>query len=214
MIKKKTPTFEYEIEHMKNEKVVAGVDEVGRGALAGPIVAAAVVFEKYEEIINNLIGINDSKVLSPTKRLEYDELIKSKASDFSIGIVEACEIDKYGIGFANVMAFQRALKGLKKCDFVLIDGRRFKGLDYEYVCLEKGESKSISIAAASIIAKVYRDALMQEIHDEVFKYDFASNKGYGSKSHMEALEKFGSCKHHRKTFLNKFNNHINQSSLF
>ncbi|MFA4995566.1 MAG: ribonuclease HII [Patescibacteria group bacterium] len=214
MTKKKTPTFEYEIKHSIDKKVIAGVDEVGRGALAGPIVTSAVVFEKYENIINHLSGINDSKILSPTKRLEYDELIKSKASDFAIGIVEACEIDKYGIGSANVMAFQRALKGLKKCDFVLIDGRRFRGLNYEYVCLEKGESKSISIAAASIIAKVYRDALMQEIHDEVFRYDFASNKGYGSKSHMEALEKFGPCKHHRKTFLNKFNNHVNQGSLF
>ncbi len=214
MVKKTAPTFEYEIKHSINKKVIAGVDEVGRGALAGPIVAAAVVFENYEKVILELSGINDSKILTPTKRLEYDELIKSKACDFSIGVIKASEIDKYGIGSANVMAFQRALNGLKKCDFVLIDGKRFRGLDYEYICLEKGESKSISIAAASIIAKVYRDALMQEIHDEVFRYDFASNKGYGSKNHMQALEKFGPSKYHRKTFLKKFNEQVGQSSLF
>jgi len=213
-MRKEKLDFNIEVQYSDRYKFIAGVDEVGRGALAGPIVAAAVVFDKYEKIIRNLSGVNDSKILSPTKRLEYDELIKSKASDFAIGIVEAFEIDRHGIGCANVMAFDRALKGLKKCGFVLIDGRRFRGLNYKYICLEKGESKSVSIAAASIVAKVYRDALMQEIHDEIFRYDFASNKGYGSKSHMEALEKFGPCKHHRKTFLNKFNNHINQNSLF
>ncbi|MCL5411011.1 MAG: ribonuclease HII [Patescibacteria group bacterium] len=215
MINKKVPTFEYELKYSMNKKaIIAGVDEVGRGALAGPIVAAAVVFKNYEKIIQELSGINDSKILTPTKRLEYDELIKSKACNFAIGLVDASEIDHYGIGSANVMAFQRALDGLEKCNFVLIDGRRFRGFDYEYVCLEKGESKSISIAAASIIAKVYRDALMQEIHDEIFKYDFASNKGYGSKNHMQALEKFGPSKYHRRTFLNKFNEHLSQNSLF
>lgn len=211
---KNIPNFGYEINYSKKKFFIAGVDEVGRGSLAGPIVAAAVVFNQYDKVIKYLLNINDSKILSPTKRLEFDELIKLKATDFSIGIVEAFEIDKYGIGSANVMAFQRALNGLKKCDFVLIDGRRFHGLDYEFICLEKGESKSISIAAASIIAKVYRDALMQEIHDEVFRYDFASNKGYGSKSHMRALEKFGPSKYHRKTFLNKFNKQSEQRNLF
>jgi len=215
MIKRTNPNFENEQKHDGDgNKAIAGVDEVGRGSLAGPIVAAAVVFKKYEKVVLDLAEVNDSKILSPVKRLELDELIKTKASDFSIGIVEASEIDRYGIGSANVMAFQRALNGLKKCDFVLIDGRRFRGLDYQYMCLEKGESKSISIAAASIIAKVYRDALMQEIHDEVFRYDFASNKGYGSKSHMQALEKFGPSKYHRKSFLKKLNEQAGQSSLF
>jgi len=208
------PNFEYEKKYCLPDRIVAGVDEVGRGALAGPIVAAAVVFKKYDEIIQALEGVNDSKILSPTKRLKFDELIKSKAFDFSIGSVEAEEIDKFGIGCANIMAFDRALKGLKKCDFVLIDGRRFKGLDYKYLCLEKGESKSLSIAAASIIAKVYRDALMQEIHDEIFRYDFASNKGYGSAKHLEALEKFGPSKYHRKTFLYKMDNKLAQQPLF
>ena len=208
------PNFEYEKKYFSDVVIVAGVDEVGRGALAGPIVAAAVVFKKYDKIISSLAGINDSKILSPTKRVEFDELIKSKASDFSIGSVEAVEIDRFGIGSANVMAFERALRGLKRCNFALIDGRRFRGLNYKYLCLEKGESKSISIAAASIIAKVYRDALMQEIHDDIFRYDFASNKGYGSKTHLDALKKYGASHHHRKSFLTKMNNLQNQTSLF
>lgn len=208
------PNFNFEKRHSEQYKFIAGVDEVGRGALAGPIVAAAVVFDRYDKIITALNGVNDSKILSALKRLEMDELIKSKARDFSIGIVTPEEIDKYGIGAANVMAFERALKGINECNFALIDGRKFRGLGFQYLCLEKGESKSLSIAAASIIAKVYRDALMQEIHDEVFRYDFASNKGYGSSQHLLALNKYGPCHHHRKSFLIKMNNSQNQTSLF
>jgi ribonuclease HII len=200
-----SPNFEYEKQFCcgKDGFCIAGIDEVGRGALAGPIVAAAVVFQKYDEILSGLDGVNDSKILSAPRRLELDELIKIKAADFAIGVVDSHEIDKFGIGAANIMAFDRAIKGLKKCDFALIDGRKFRGFDVRFSCLEKGESKSISIAAASIIAKVYRDALMQEIHDEIFRYDFASNKGYGSAQHLTALIKYGPCPHHRKSFLGK-----------
>lgn len=208
------PTFVFENKYLDQYNIIAGVDEVGRGALAGPIVAAAVIFEEYDDIIKKLNGVNDSKILSAPKRLELDEIIKASAKDFSLGIVSSEEIDKYGIGSANVMAFDRALKGLKKCDLALIDGRKFRGLNIKYFCMEKGESKSISIAAASIIAKVYRDALMQEIHDEIFRYDFASNKGYGSAQHLIALKKYGSSIYHRKTFLIKMHNSQNQSSLF
>lgn len=208
------PNFNFEKKYLEQYTFIAGVDEVGRGALAGPIVAAAVIFDKYDKVIKSLDGVNDSKILSAPKRLELDELIKMRAKDFSIVTVGPEEIDKYGIGAANVMAFDRALRGLKKCDFALIDGRKFRGLDIKYCCLIKGESKSISIAAASIIAKVYRDALMQEIHDEVFRYDFASNKGYGSAQHMQALNKYGPSSHHRKSFLVKLNNSQNQISLF
>jgi len=208
------PNFDFEKKYLEQYGIIAGVDEVGRGALAGPIVAAAVVFQKYDSIIGELIEINDSKVVQAVKRLKLDELIKIKANDFAIGQISASEIDKYGIGAANVMAFEKALRGLKKCDFALIDGRKFRGLNYKYQCLEKGERKSISIAAASIIAKVYRDALMQEIHDEVFRYDFASNKGYGSHNHLLALKKYGPCSHHRKSFLHKINDYNNQASLF
>ena len=208
------PTFEIENKFSIQYRYISGIDEVGRGALAGPIVAAAVIFDKYEKVISLLSEINDSKILSAPKRLELDELIKTKAKDFSLGIVDSGEIDKFGIGSANVMAFDRAIKGLKKCDFALIDGRKFRGLEIKYACYEKGESKSISIAAASIIAKVYRDALMQEIHDEIFRYDFASNKGYGSAQHILALNKYGPCHHHRKSFLYKINDSKNQTSLF
>lgn len=215
MKQKNSPNFDFEKRYnLAGNIVVAGVDEVGRGALAGPIVAAAVVFKKYENIIKYLGEIDDSKKITPTKRLALDEVIKQRAADYAIGSVGPEEIDHFGIGAANVMAFHRALKGLKKCDFVLIDGRSFRGFDYKYACLPKGESKSISIAAASIIAKVYRDAVMQEIHDEIFRYDFASNKGYGSSKHLKALEKFGSCKHHRKSFLSKLNQQLDQKPLF
>lgn len=198
---KKAPTFDIEMTYPG--LAVAGVDEVGRGALAGPIVAAAVVFKDYELVIQELEGINDSKILSPTKRLELDEKIKKVAKNYAIGVVDAEEIDQFGIGAANVTAFKRSLDQLEKCDLALIDGRKFRGFEYKYQCLEKGESKSISIAAASIIAKVYRDALMQEIHDEIWRYDFASNKGYGSKNHLSALRKYGPSSYHRRSFLKK-----------
>lgn len=214
MMQATKPNFDFEKKYLEQYGIIAGVDEVGRGALAGPIVAAAVVFARYESIISLLGDINDSKVVPALKRLELDELIKSKAKDFSIGQVSASEIDKYGIGAANVMAFEKALRNLKKCDYALIDGRKFRGLNFKYCCLEKGESKSISIAAASIIAKVYRDAIMQEIHDEIFRYDFASNKGYGSAQHLAALKKHGPSSHHRKSFLHKMNDYNNQASLF
>lgn len=207
------PNFKYELKCSKTNFLIAGVDEVGRGALAGPIVAGAVIFHEYENIIQELKEVKDSKVLTHGKRMELDDLVKSKAHDFSIGVVSVEEIDHYGIGAANVTAFQRALKGLKKCDFALIDGRKFRGFDYKYLCLEKGESKSLSIAAASIIAKVYRDNLMEKLlKDDI--YHFAENKGYGCKNHYEALEKYGPSIHHRKTFLKKFDNTKNQISLF
>ena len=207
-----SPNFDYEIS-IGDGQIVAGVDEVGRGALAGPIVAAAVVFENYDNVIQNLIGVNDSKKLTAKKRLELDDLIRKQASDLAIGSVTCEEIDKIGIGAANILAFKRALDQLKKCDFALIDGRYFRGFEYKYRCLEKGESKSLSIAAASIIAKVYRDSLMEELHEEISHYDFYSNKGYGSKNHLEALKKIGPCSHHRKSFLKKIQEKSSQTTL-
>ena len=116
------PSFDFENKYSEQYQIIAGVDEVGRGALAGPIVAAAVVFKKYDSVINDLVEINDSKIVPAVMRLNLDELIKIKAYDFAIGQVSSLEIDKYGIGAANVMAFERALNGLKKCEFALIDG--------------------------------------------------------------------------------------------
>ncbi|MCX6808881.1 MAG: ribonuclease HII [Candidatus Berkelbacteria bacterium] len=196
------PNFEYEL-RLCSEKVshIAGVDEVGRGALAGPIVAAAVVFDNHNELMDKLKGITDSKVLSEKKRDEFDPLIKSLALEYGFGLVSSIEIDKFGIGAANIIAFKRALDSLKKCDFALIDGRKFRGFEYQYLCLEKGESKSLSIAAASIIAKVYRDKIMIDLDKNHKKYDFCNNKGYGSPIHLEALRQNGVSKIHRKSFL-------------
>lgn len=195
------PNFKYEIEYSERYSAIAGVDEVGRGSIAGPIVAAAVVFDDYTKIKKKLKGVDDSKKITPQKREDLDIVIKKMAADYSIGVVSVEEIDSVGIGAANVMAFKRALDGLKKCDFALIDGRRFRGFEYLYLCLEKGESKSLSIAAASIIAKVYRDNLMVEIAKECDHYDFAGNKGYGCDRHYADLKQFGLSKHHRKSFL-------------
>ena len=190
------PSLKYEIDLMEQgHEVVAGVDEVGRGALAGPIVAATVVLD----VSNIDSGILDSKKLTAKKREKLNKQILKTAKDVGIGEVSNIEIDKLGIGAANVLAFSRALHKLKNVDFALIDGRRFRGFDFQYRCIEKGESKSVSIAAASIVAKVHRDKIMNEISDS--KYHFSKNKGYGSKSHIEALKKHGLSKHHRKTFV-------------
>lgn len=195
------PNFDEEKFYSDKFNTIAGIDEVGRGALAGPIVAGAVVFKKYDDIINLLNLIKDSKVLNHKQRKECQKIIKKYALDIGIGIVKVSEIDYFGIGRANILAFDRAIKNMKKCDFALIDGRKFRGFEYPFKALIKGESKSISIAAASIIAKVYRDELMDKIHSEIKHYHFDSNKGYGSKIHIEAIKTFGPSKHHRKTFL-------------
>jgi ribonuclease HII len=213
-VKSTLPNFEIERGLSEDHSVIAGVDEVGRGSIAGPIVAAAVVFKKYNKIIEKLSEVNDSKKLTPLKRFELDRIIRTNASDLNIGIVEADEIDKIGIGAANILAFKKALDGLKECDLALIDGRQFYGFEYQFHCIEKGENKSISVAAASIIAKVYRDNIMEDIHEEIFRYDFASNKGYGSKHHFDAIEKYGLSRYHRKSFLKKIEDKIIQNKLF
>jgi len=205
------PSFDFELK-IGEDKIVAGVDEVGRGALAGPIVAAAVVFENYKQIKPILASVIDSKKLSASKRIKIDELIRRTAADLSIGKVEADEIDRIGIGAANILAFKKALDGLKKCDFALIDGRKFRGFEYKYRCIEKGESHSISIAAASIIAKVYRDNLMKKASTVFPDYGFESNMGYGGKSHYEVLIKNGPSTFHRKSFLEKLK--LDQGHLF
>jgi len=208
------PDFTFERKIKKNYRVpaVAGVDEVGRGALAGPLVAAAVILDtgkKSEEVLRE---VNDSKVLTSKKREKLSELIKEYALDYSVGIVEVEEIDYFGVGAANILAFKRALDGLSLCQFALIDGRKFHGFDYPFLCLEKGESKSLSIAAASIVAKVFRDELMKELDLEVPAYNFARNKGYGGGDHLSALRSLGPSIHHRQSFLKSLISR--QSELF
>lgn len=193
-----------------DKKHIAGVDEVGRGSLAGPIVAAAVVFTNYDDVIQSLGGIRDSKLLSPSKREMLAQIVKEAAHSYAYGVVSVDEIDGYGIGAANILAFKRALDQLVLCDFAFIDGRRFRGFEYPYRCIEKGESKSISIAAASIIAKVYRDDLMDQAHKKHKAYGFAHNKGYGTEEHMNAIEKIGLTDLHRKSFLKEYLNPNNK----
>jgi ribonuclease HII len=191
------PDFEFEKEIIsRGYALIAGVDEVGRGALAGPIVSAAVIFDLDKDI---KVRIIDSKKLDGRKRSDLNRYILENSLDYGIGSVSNEEIDKIGIGQANILSFSRALSNLKKVDFALIDGRRFRGFDYKYRCLVRGESKSISIAAASIVAKVHRDRIMEELCDE--KYQFRANKGYGTKDHVNLLKTHGPSEHHRRSFL-------------
>ncbi len=210
------PDFTYELELLEaGHQIIAGVDEVGRGCLAGPIVACAVVFSDHKKIKRKLKGIRDSKKLTAKMRESLDLIIRKHATHIGIGEVSVEEIDRIGIGAANILAFKRALDQIQEVNFALIDGRKFRGFNYNYRCLIQGESKSISIAAASIIAKVYRDRLMTELFspgEDI--YDFAENKGYGGKKHYSVLDTHGSSIHHRQTFLKKYYERKSQPKLF
>ena len=177
---------------------VAGIDEAGRGPLAGPVVAAAVVFHRNSELI---AGIHDSKKLTDKKRETLFNEIKTKAKAVGIGIVDANEIDRINILQATYKAMHQAIVNLKlKVDFLLIDGRSTPEKIAPQKAIIGGDRKCYSIAAASIIAKVYRDRLMRQ-YDSVFPgYGFGKHKGYGTKSHCEAIEKLRPSLIHRKTF--------------
>ncbi|MDA7768118.1 ribonuclease HII [Flavobacteriales bacterium] len=182
----------------KKGVVEAGCDEAGRGCLAGPVVAAAVVLPKK----TNLKDLNDSKVLSHKKRLELEPLIKEQAVEWAIGIVSPKEIDEINILNASFLAMHRAIDQLNtKIDLLLIDGNRFntyKTIQHE--CIVKGDSKFLSIAAASVLAKNHRDSIMIE-YDKAFPiYDWKNNKGYPTAKHREAILKIGISKYHRKSF--------------
>ena len=177
---------------------IGGIDEAGRGPLAGPVVAAVVVFKPNTKIE----GINDSKKLSESKRDELFDIIKDQAIDYGIGIVNNEEIDKFNILNATYMAMKKAVNCLEKTpDYLLIDATTIPGVDIAQKPIIKGDSKSISIAAASILAKVTRDSIMYQ-YDEIYpEYGFKSHKGYGTKEHYEAIEKQGITPIHRKSFL-------------
>ena len=181
-------------------KVICGVDEAGRGPLAGPVFSAAVVLE--DSVI--IDGVNDSKKLSAKKREElYDDIIK-KAKDYSIAFSSEDEIDSINILNATFLSMKRAIAGLKiKPDFVLVDGNRLPNLGINSRAIVKGDSLSMSIACASILAKVTRDRLMIKLAQEYPEYQFDKHKGYGTKLHREMLLKYGPCKIHRKSFLKK-----------
>lgn len=177
---------------------ICGVDEVGRGPLAGPVVAGAVILPPDARILY----INDSKKLTQKRREELYEEIMEKAVAVGIGIVSWERIDEINILQATYEAMREAVGKLSvKPDCLLNDAVTIPGILVPQVPIIKGDSKSQSIAAASIIAKVYRDRMMEEYANIYPEYDFASNKGYGTAVHLEALRKYGPCKLHRKTFI-------------
>ncbi|MBQ6717820.1 MAG: ribonuclease HII [Clostridia bacterium] len=194
------PDFSYENEAYENGyKFVCGVDEAGRGPLAGPVCAAAVILPENCEIE----GLNDSKKLSEKKREMLFDIIKEKAVAYSIAYGTLEEIEHYNILEATYIAMNRAIDGLsQKADFALIDGNRVpKGIKIPSATVIKGDSKSCSIAAASILAKVTRDRLMLEYDKKYPEYLFAQHKGYGTKAHYEAIARHGVCEIHRLSFL-------------
>ena len=194
------PDFSIENEvKLKGFKAVCGVDEAGRGPLAGPVCAAAVILN--EEID----GLNDSKKLSEKKREELFPIIKEKALSYSIAFASVDEIEENNILNATYLAMNRAIDGLNvPADFAIIDGNRVP-TDISVPCktVIKGDAKSLSGAAASILAKVTRDRLMSEEDKKYPQYNFKKHKGYGTKEHTDAILKYGMCPIHRPSFLKK-----------
>ncbi len=179
-------------------RFIAGIDEVGRGCLAGAVVAAACILDLSKPLPE---GLNDSKKLSAKKREQIAEELRANALAFSIGQVEAEEIDKINILEATRKAMRLAVENLQpQADFLLIDALRLKDVALPQKAIIKGDATSASIAAASIIAKVYRDNLMCEFDKIYPEYGFARHAGYGTKNHFEALRKHGRCPLHRKSF--------------
>lgn len=179
---------------------ICGVDEAGRGPLAGPVCAAAVIL-KDNQIIE---GVNDSKKLSEKKREALFDVIKNEVLAYSIAFATVEEIEVMNILNATMLAMKRAVEGLSvKADYALIDGNRFPPLDIQGEYVVKGDAKSMSIAAASILAKVSRDRLCYEYAEKYPMYGFDKHKGYGTKAHTEAILKYGPCEIHRMSFLKK-----------
>ncbi|MDD2484208.1 MAG: ribonuclease HII [Eubacteriales bacterium] len=187
----------------KGERYIAGVDEVGRGPLAGPVVAAAVVLPSDFAIL----GVDDSKKLSPKKRDELYDAILANAIAYGIGLVDHATIDRINILEATKIAMKEALRECEKnclIGHVLIDALHLKEVPLPQTAIIKGDAKSVSIAAASIVAKVTRDRMMMD-YDALYPgYSFAANKGYGTTAHYEGLRKQGICPIHRRSFLKDF----------
>ena len=185
----------------KGVKIICGVDEAGRGPLAGPVCAAAVILPEHLE----LPGLTDSKKLTDKKRRELFPLIQEQAIAYGIGFATEQEIDEINILQATFLAMQRALDQLNvRPDLALIDGNREKDFGLPVKTVVKGDSLSANIAAASILAKVTRDNLMVELAEKYPQYGFDIHKGYGTKAHYAALREYGASPIHRMTFLKKF----------
>lgn len=193
-----TNLYQYENElYLKGYNNIAGTDEAGRGPLAGPVVAAAVILPKGLIIE----GINDSKKLSEKKREELSYIIKEKAVAYSIVFVDEKKIDEINIYEASRLAMIKAISSLKvKADYVLSDAMPINSLDVEVLPIIKGDAKSASIAASSILAKVARDHYMEKLDSKYPEYGFKKHKGYPTKAHIEAIKKYGVLDCHRKTY--------------
>lgn len=177
--------------------MIAGVDEAGRGPLAGPVVSAAVIFSPDVSVD----GIDDSKKLSPAKRATLYERVMNTALSVGVGVSGAAEIDEINILQATLLSMKRAIAQLTPApDYILTDGISAIPTPIAQTTIKKGDSLSHSIAAASIIAKVTRDTMMIKYHQRYPEYGFDAHKGYGSRAHIEALQKFGPTEIHRKTF--------------
>lgn len=178
---------------------IAGLDEVGRGSFAGPVVVGAVVFSKG---VSLPCGIADSKLLKPRERERLAEKIKAEALAWAVAEIGVAKINKIGIGKATQMAFRKSIKSLNRPpDYILIDAFYIKHLDRKrQKAVKEGDTICASISAASIIAKAYRDKLMKKLHRKYPNYGFARHKGYGTKAHQEAIKKFGLTEIHRKSF--------------
>jgi ribonuclease HII len=190
-----------------HETIECGVDEAGRGCLCGPVVAAAVILPK--DFQNQTL--NDSKQLTHKQRQALREIIEKEAIAYGVGFVSNEEIDQINILNASFLAMTRAIEKIKKpIELLLIDGNRFRSqLTIPYKCIVKGDAKYSSIAAASILAKTYRDEYMETLAKEYPEYNWQKNKGYPTKEHRQAIRQFGVTPHHRKTF-----NLLGELSLF
>ena len=198
MLMKKFSKFKHE----------AGVDEAGRGSLAGPVTAAAVILGKNFKGKN----LDDSKKLSQRKRLELKKFIEENALAYSVAFISSYQIDKHNILNSTFNAMHKSIDGLNiEPDFILVDGNLFKPYkDLEYKCIIKGDQKYQNIAAASILAKTYRDEYMSNLHTKFPEYNWIQNKGYGTKFHIDMITKLGRTKYHRKSFQIKSNQQILQ----
>jgi ribonuclease HII len=184
--------------HSSGYKFIAGVDEVGRGCLAGPVVAAACILDSSRPLPK---GLNDSKQLTRPQREEIAEKLKQRCLGYAVGQVEAGEIDEINILQASIKAMLKAVAALEPpADFLLIDAVPLKQSLLPQLAIIRGDGLSASIAAASVLAKTYRDELMRSYHEKYPHYSFSENVGYGTPAHWEGLRKFGPCELHRMTF--------------